>query len=645
MKKKVILLLLMVASASAQAPEITPNENLVADGLPKIPAALAAEVAPYNQGRSAEFLSWHPIRRELLIATFFGDTPQVHLVRFPGGARTQLTFLDSRPTRGVSYQPTKGDYFIFSKDNGGDENSQNYRYDVDTRKITLLTDGKSKNSRGSWSHAGDRIAYTSTRRTGKDTDLYVEDPLNPQSDRMVAQFEGGGWQVLDWRPDDREILLKEMISINESYLWTLSLSDGKKKLITPKGGATKIYYGDAKFRKDGSGIYVVSDRDSEFNRLGFLNLNTNDYTLITRQFDWDVTEFDVSPDGRSLAVVTNEAGFTVLHVLDAVSGKESQLTGATSALTGVISIGWQKNGFELAFSQDSAKRNTDVYSLNIKTGNIERWTYSESAIDMSQFVEPQLIKWKSFDDRELTGFLYRPHARFTGKRPVIIDIHGGPEGQFQPYPLGRLNYYMNELGVALLFPNIRGSSGYGKAFLKLDDGLLRESAYKDIGALLDWIKSNRDLDADRIMVTGVSYGGYMTLITATRYSDRIRCAVDIVGPSNLATFLERTADYRRDLRRVEYGDERDPKIRAFLEETAPLNNASKIQKPLFVIQGKNDPRTPLAESEQIVQAVRKNNVPVWYLLGKNEGHGFYNKANSDYQFYATIEFVKRYLLQ
>ena len=644
MKKKVILLLLLVASVSGQTPEIVPNQDLVADGIPKIPASLAAELAPYTEGRAAEFLSWHPIRRELLIATFFGSVPQVHLVSFPGGARSQLTFLDSRPTKGVSYQPTKGDYFIFSKDNGGDENFQNYRFDLDSRKITLLTDGKSQNSRGVWSHAGDRIAYTSTRRTGKDTDLYIEDPSDPRSDRMAAQLEGGGWRVLDWGPDDREVLLKETVSINESYLWRLSLADGKKSLITPKGGTAKVSYGGAKFRNDGAGIYVVSDRDSEFNRLLFFNFKTNDYTPLTGQFNWDVTEFDLSTDGRSLAVVINEGGFTILHVLDAMTGKESHCTSA-QVLTGVIGIGWHKNSVDLGFSQDSAKKNTDAYSLNIKTGKIERWTSSETAIDMSQFVEPQLVKWKSVDDREITGFLYHPPARFTGKRPVIIDIHGGPEDQFQPYPLGNLNYYLNELGVALLFPNIRGSSGYGKSFLKLDDGLLRENAYKDIGSLLDWIKSDSHLDADRIMVTGASYGGHVSLIAATRYSDRIRCAVDVVGPSNLATFLERTADYRRDLRRVEYGDERDPKTRAFFEETAPLNNASKILKPLFVVQGKNDPRTALAESDQIVQAVRKNNVPVWYLVGKNEGHMFTHKANRDFQFYAEIEFVRKYLLQ
>src|SRR5262249_10455723 len=196
----------------------------------------------------------------------------------------------------------------------------------------------------------------------------------------------------------------------------------------------------------------------------------------------------------------------------------------------------------------------------------------------------------------------------------------------------------------VLLPKIRCSSGFGKSFLKLDNGVLRENAYKDIGALLDWIRTQPNLDADRVMVTGASYGGHMTLVTATRYPERIRCAVDIVGPSHLVTFLEHTAPYRRDLRRVEYGDERDAETRSFLERTAPLNNASKITKPLFVVQGQNDPIVPPSEADQMIRAVRKNGVPVWYLMAKDEGHGFFKRPNSDYQFYATVLFVKAYLL-
>ncbi|HEX5732135.1 MAG TPA: prolyl oligopeptidase family serine peptidase [Blastocatellia bacterium] len=644
MRLRFLIFLFLITPAFAQTGEIVPGDNLVVEGIPKIPASLAEDVSRYTKGRAAELLSWHPVKREMLIVTFFGNTPQVHQVKSPGAARTQLTFYEDRVGRGVSYQPRRGGYFVFSKDTGGDQNYQNYRYDFSNGAITLLTDGKSKNSPGVWSHGGDRQVYGSTRRTGKDVDLYVIDPSNPLSNRMLAQLEGGGWSALDWSPDDRKILAVEQISINESYLWLFDVASGEKTLLTPKGGTEKVSYSSGRFTKDGSGVYVITDKDSEFRRLAVVDLATRRHRFLTSHIMWDVNEFEPSPDGKTFALVTNEDGITTLHLLDAITGKEKPLPGFPAGY--VLGLHWHENSRDLGFSLDSARTTTDAYSLDIKTGKVERWTFSETGgLDTQAFVDPEVIRWKGYDGRTISGVLYRPPARFQGKRPVIIDIHGGPEGQFQPYFLGPQNYYLNELGVVLLFPNIRGSSGYGKSFLKLDNGVLREDAYKDIGALLDWIKAQPGLDADRIMVTGVSYGGHMALVTATRYPERIRCAIDIVGPSSLVTFLENTAAYRRDLRRVEYGDERDPETRAFLERTAPLKNASRITKPLFVIQGKNDPIVPPSESEQMIQAVRKNGVPVWYLMAKDEGHGFFKKSNSDYKFYATVLFIREYLLK
>jgi dipeptidyl aminopeptidase/acylaminoacyl peptidase len=634
--------LLLARSAFAQGDYVAPADSLVAEGIPKIPAALAGDVGRYAKGRDANFLSWHPTKRQMLVATYFGNTPQIHHVKSPGAARTQLTFFDDRPTRGVSYPPTGGDFFIFNKDVGGDQNYQMYRYDDATSAITLLTDGKSKNSPGVWSKAGHRIAYMSTRRNGKDTDLYVVDAVKPESTRMVAQLEGGGWSALDWSPDDRRILVREMISENESYLWLFDVAGGQRTLLTPKGKAEKTAHADARFRRDGTGVYVVTDRESEFRRLAFLEFASGKYTFLSGHINWDVFEFEPSPDGTMVAYVTNENGWLVLHLLDARTGQEKPLTNVPQ---GVFSLRWHPNSKELGFNLDSARTPSDAHSLDVATGRLERWTFSETGgLDTREFMEPELVRWKSFDDRTLSGFLYRPPARFTGRRPVIVDIHGGPEDQFQPYFLGPQNYYLNELGVALLFPNIRGSSGYGKTFLTLDDGARREDAYRDIGALLDWIRTQPTLDADRVMVTGVSYGGHMALVTAARYPDRIRCAVDVVGPSNLVTFLEHTAAYRRDLRRVEYGDERNAATRSFLERIAPLNNASKITRPLFIVQGKNDPVVPPSESEQMVRVLRKNEVPVWYLLAKDEGHGFFKKPNREYQSYATALFVKKYLL-
>ena len=643
---KVMLALPFAASltvAVAQNDMVSPADNLVVEGIPKIPVAMAEEINRYTEFRYAGLSNWHPTKREMLINTRFADTSQIHLVKFPGGARTQLTFFKDS-AGGASYQPTRGDYFVFSKGSGGNENYQKYRYDFTTGTITLLTDGKSRNTGGVWSNTGDRYAYESTRRNGEDLDIWMLNPADPKSDRMLAQLKGGGWGVYEFSPDEKQLLVGEYISANESYLWLMDAVTGNKTPITPKGEAEKVLYGAAQFSKDGKGIYVTTDRDSEFQRLAYIDLATKKHTYLTPSINWDVEYFALSWDGKTIAFVTNEDGLSVLHLFDTARRKELP---APKLPAGVIgSLEWHRNNRDLGFGLESARATYDTYSLDVRTGKIERWTESETGgINTQTFSLPEVVRWKTFDDKMISGLYYKPPSKFSGKRPVIIDIHGGPEGQSRPWFQAENNYFVNELGIAVIQPNVRGSTGYGKTFVKLDDGFLREGSYRDISSLLDWIKTRPDLDAERIMVTGGSYGGHMTLAIATFYAARIRCALDVVGPSNLVTFLENTSAYRRDLRRVEYGDERDPKMREFLNRIAPLNNADKIVKPLFVVQGGNDPRVPLSESQQITRTVRKNGTAVWYLMAKDEGHGFAKKQNRDFQLYATVLFMKEYLLK
>lgn len=628
---------------SMHAGDVTPADNLIVDGIPPIPAAIVEGVGRYTEFRSAALSSWHPTRVEMLISTRFGDVPQIHLVKFPGGARTQLTFFTER-VAGASFQPTHGRYFVFRKDVGGGEWFQNYRYDMATGQTTLLTDGKSRNTLGVWSHKGDRIAYGSTRRNGKDMDFYLINPEEPTSNTLLAQLDKGeAWNVLDWSPDDRKILAEEFVSVNESYLWVFDVQTGEKTLLTPKE-AEPIAYDGGVFSRDGKGIFTLTDRDNEFMRLAYLDIATRKWKFFTSRIAWDVSSFDLSPDGKRIVFVTNEDGMSVLHLLNVATGKKEKLPRLPVGVIG--GVGWHKNGRHIGFTMSSARSSTDVFSIDTKTGKLERWTFSESGgLNVENFPEPELIRWKSFDGRMISGFMYRPPASFTGKRPVVVSIHGGPESQFRPAFLGRTNYYITELGVAFIFPNVRGSSGYGKTFLKLDNGMKREDSYKDIGALLEWIKHQPDLDGDRIMVTGGSYGGHMSFAIATFYSDQIRCALPVVGMSNLVTFLERTEAYRRDLRRVEYGDERDSTMRAYLLKIAPLNNASRITRPMMIVQGMNDPRVPASEAEQMVATLKNNSVPVWFLMAKDEGHGFAKKKNQDYQFYATVLFMKEYLLK
>jgi dipeptidyl aminopeptidase/acylaminoacyl peptidase len=456
-------------------------------------------------------------------------------------------------------------------------------------------------------------------------------------------LSGGGWRPEDWSPDDKKILLLEELSINESYLWLLDTATGQKSELTPRHGAEKVSYGEARFSKDGKGIYVTTDKDSEFHRLAYIDLETKQPTYLTTPIHWDVESFDLARDGKLLAFVTDEEGLSVVHVRDTTNGKEMPLPHIPAGVVG--GLRWHRNGHDLGFSLNNSRSPGDCYSIDVANEKLERWTNSESTVKTESFPAAELIHWKSFDGKMISGFLYKPPAKFSGKRPVLVIIHGGPEGQSVPTFLGRNDYLLNELGIALLYPNVRGSTGYGKTFSLLDNGIKRGDAYKDINALFDWIAAQGELDSDRIAVTGGSYGGHMTLAVSTFYSDRIRCSVDVVGMSNLVTFLEHTEPYRRDLRRVEYGDERDSQMRAYLEKIAPMNNIEKIKKPMLVIAGKNDPRVPVSESQQIAEALKQAGTPVWLMIANDEGHGYRKKPNQDFQFYATVEFLEEYLLK
>lgn len=628
---------------------VEPGANLVIQGVPAIPVELAESVKKFTESIPVFGGTWHPVKREMLAGKRAGNVTQVHLLTTPLGAPKQLTDFPD-PVGGGSWEPNKGSYFIFFKATGGNEVSQLHRYDADTGKITRLTmDDKKRIGGGPWSTAGDRYIYssvatgaTSASETFK-TEFYTIDPAKPESAKLLVAFDGVGWGVSDWSPDDKKLVVAQYISANESYLYLYDIATGEKTLLTPKEGDEKVSWGGATFSKDGKGIYTTSDKGSEFGRLVYMDLATKKITPLTADINWDVDGYNLSEDGKWLAFVTNENGFYKPHVLDTATNKEIKLPKLPAGQIG--GLRWHKATNELGFNVSSYSSIADAYSVDLKTGKITHWAKTElNGFDTTGLREPELIQWKSFDNKMISGFVYKPPSKFSGKRPVIVNIHGGPEGQSTPGPLGRSAYYVNELGVAMIFPNVRGSSGFGKTFLQLDNGFKREDSVKDIGALLDWIATQPDLDKDRIMITGGSYGGYMTLAVATHYNDKIRCSLDVVGVSNFVTFLKNTETYRRDLRRVEYGDERDPKMAEFLNSIAPANNAHKIKKPIFVVQGKNDPRVPYTEADQIVAAIRKNNTPVWYLTANDEGHGFGKKNNQDYQFYSSIMFVKEFLL-
>lgn len=651
--------LLVLTGATLPLPAATPEEDafpvpdsIIATGVPPIPMAGTEGLAPYENIRIANFVDWHPTERRVLIRTRFGETNQLHEVAMPLGARTQKTFMREQVMDGA-YRPNDPLQIVFQLNEGGAENFQLFLLDTRTGRYRRFTDGKHRHTDPRWSNSGKLLAFGGNARNGRDLDLYVADPSVPGSERRVAELSGD-WTAVDWSPDDKRILMREYVSINESYLHWVDVATGQIHAITPRQaqGAPTVAYLGGQWSPDGRSVYALSDLDSEFMRLVRIDLDGGGHTVLSGEIPWDVEELELSDDGKILAFLVNEDGISRLRIVNAGTGQALPSPEVPEGVAG--NLLFRPGSHEIAFSLSWARSPNDVYSYDVDAKRLERWTASEAGgIPAERFVVPQLVRYPTFDTaspgggakRTIPAFIYRPAAdRFPGKRPVVINIHGGPEAQSRPIFQGSYNFIPDELGVVLIVPNVRGSAGYGKTYLKLDNGMLREDSVKDIGALLDWIATQPDMDASRVMVAGGSYGGYMVLASMSLYGDRLCCAWDSVGISNFVTFLQNTQEYRRDLRRAEYGDERDPKMRAFLESIAPLNRAERIKGPLMVSQGANDPRVPLSESDQIVAKVRANGVPVWYLVGKDEGHGFQKKSNTDYQRAVLFEFIRQNLL-
>jgi len=630
-------------SHAQEVKTIVPGSNLIIDGIPNIPQTVATNVKKYSESRSASFSGWHPVKNEMIISTRFSNTSQLHYVKMPMGDRKQITFFEE-PVSSAFFEPITGKYFIYSKDIGGNEFAQLFRYDIVDGASTLISDGgRSQNGGVNWNNKKDLIAYTSTKRNGGDRDIYQMNPLDPKSDKLLFELKGGGWSISDWSNDDKKLLIREGISANESHLWIGDIFTGKLEELTDRKEVGVVYNG-GEFTNDGKGIWLITDKDNEFMRLAYMDVNSKKITYYTSDIKWDVEGATISEDGKHLVFAVNEAGVSVMYHFLTDTRTYKKIANIPVGVVGGYGFHQTTNKFAVAVS--SAKTASDIYVVDLTSGKVDRWTESEiGGLVESELNSPSLIKWISFDKKEISGFYYKAAAKFEGKRPVIINIHGGPEGQSRPGFFGSSNYYTNELGVAIIYPNVRGSSGYGKTFLKLDNGMKREESVQDIGALIEWIAKQPELDASRIMVMGGSYGGYMSLAVSTNYADKIKCAIDVVGISNFNTFLKNTETYRRDLRRVEYGDERVPEMAAFLEKISPLNNADKIKKPLFIIQGGNDPRVPRTEATQMKEKVKSNGGVVWYLEASDEGHGFKKKNNTDFQLYCMITFVKQYLLE
>jgi dipeptidyl aminopeptidase/acylaminoacyl peptidase len=622
------------STAQPATAQIAKPAAITADGVPALPVSLAEALRPYSESRSAGPVAWDPVDKSLVITTRFANVNQLHKVAGPMMDRRQITFEADR-TGDAHYSPS-GDVLVVQKDVGGGEFYQ--LYTLKDGQLTLLTDGKSRNGFGAFTRDGTLVGYTSTKRTGADNDIYVMDPRNPASARLVAQVKGGGWSLLDFSPDNRRALVTNDVSVQKSDLYDLDLATGK---MTPLGDLkASVAYGGAQYAPDGT-LWVLSDEGSDFQRLG--TLSRGKFTAVAPEAKWDVDTFEIAHDGSFIAYTVNEGGVSRLKLLDPRTRQVRTAEVPTGVIGGLEVAPWGP----VAFSLSGPRVAGDAFVLDPATMKVTQWTASETGgLDPTKNVDAELVTLKSFDGESVSGFLFRPDpAKFPGERPLIVDIHGGPEGQTQPSYRGSANHYLNTLGVALFYPNVRGSTGYGKRFVSLDNGpFKREDSVKDIGAFLDTLGKDPAIDASRIGVQGGSYGGYMCYASAIRYGSRLKGANCIVAISNFVTFLENTQSYRRDLRRVEYGDERDAKQKTKLIEISPMTRVSELKIPLMVVTGGNDPRVPASEADQMVKAVRANGGTAWHILAADEGHGYAKKENRDYQAAATLYFWETNLL-
>ncbi|HJY41176.1 MAG TPA: S9 family peptidase [Steroidobacteraceae bacterium] len=633
-----IALSLFTAGAVAQTIATRQVGTATLQDVPEIPAEVTAAVQRYQNYRAASFQDWLS-DGSILIATRFGSTQQIHRVTAPGADRTQITF-QSEPVAGATTIPGT-QRFVFARDTGGDEWFQIYSAGI-TGEPQQLTEAGTRNQSIAFSPDGQMIAWARATKGSAEYAIYVADPSDPRTVKSVYR-EAGSVGPSDVSADRTQVLFTRDISNRESKLFVLDLASGKTKEIAPKAG--KVRYADARFARDGRSVYVISDRNSDFGRLVQIDIASGKDMVLTPDLKWDVDTFTISDDDRLLAYSVNEDGFSKVVVRDLVTRRallQPELP------RGVLqSMAFSPDKSKLAFDLSTATSAGDVWTWDVAGAQLSRWTNSElGGLDPSKLAEPQLVRFNSFDGQSISALVYRPAGIAPDfKTPVIMDIHGGPEGQTRPSWNVGAQYFAGMLGATVILPNVRGSTGYGRRYADLDNAEKREDSVKDIGALLDWIAAQPNLDKNRVAVYGQSYGGYMSLAVSTHYANRLVGSVERYGISDFASFLKNTEAYRRDNRRAEYGDERSPKMQAVFKRIAPLANVAKITKPMLVMQGANDPRVPKSESDQVVAGIRANGVETWYVIFADEGHGFLKKPNNDLRREVETVFLRKLFKQ
>ena len=633
----------------AQEKVVATPPSITTEGIPPIPQSVADGLARYAQFRQAPLLAWHPAKRQILITTRLASVPQLYSVDGPLRYRRQLTWFD----RGLpdwasaTFDPADPNTILFQYDPAPGDLRALYRHDLASGETALLSASRTRYPHV-FARQGKWVAFDSAERNGRDRELYVMLASDPATKRRIIEAEGA-WSPQDWSPDGSTILVNEVVGNAETYLWRVDVKSGERKPVTPRDGEKAAWF-NARFSSDGRRVYAVSDRQGGDFRIWRCDVGkcvwgavTPENVRIDMPAAFGTGGFEISPDGTAIAAVVDRGLTTELQLIDLSTLKARTLP---VPMAGTITqLRWRPGSREIGFTLSSVKAQGDVYSIDASLGTVVRWTSSEASFNPDVLPAPEFVEWKSFDGTTISGVLYRPSSRFTGPHPVLVNIHGGPDDKERARWLGRSNYFLNETGVAIIYPNVRGSSGFGRAFQQMDDGRAREAPIKDIGALLDWIASRPDLDRGRVMLTGASYGGWLALEAGVHHNDRIRGVIAGAAITDIVTYLENTEATRQSNRRLEFGDERDPQTREFLKSLSPLARAADLKKPTFILHPAKDNRVPIAQARELRDALKKNNVTVWYAEFTDADHNFPNtNANNDWMLASWIVFVQTFLL-
>ena len=595
---------------------------------------------------TTKFQAWVPYGRQMIIST--GTNQKIHRLQAPGASPEIQEGVPDRASYILFPRDSSHHFLVYTLDEGGSELYRLYGYDQNTRTTITLTQEPARSYLCCFDPPGERIAYSSTRRNGKDFDLYLMNPSDPTTEELVYQADGGFFPF-SWSPDGRYLAVTQTLSHSFERLYLFDVENRVMRRLFSEWGDS-VSFTAPRWSSGGQSLFFASDYGTQFEQLRRYDLTTGHTALLSKSIPWDVTDLDLTPDGTRVVFQVNENGLPALYLLNL---SDTTMDRVNNAPPGYLGRPWQsiyvhpwRN--EIAINVQSASGMSSIYSYQVDTKQWTRWTQFDQP--ETTLPEVELIQYPTFDSvqgapRLIPAFLFRTDSTYAGPRPVIISIHGGPAMQASP-TLDPMVHLMRQYGVIIIAPNVRGSSGYGKDYLLLDNERRREDAVWDIGTLLDWIARQPEMDADRIALVGGSYGGYMVLASLIHYSDRLRCGCDLFGISNFTAFLEASQEHHLAYaQRAEFGDERDPAMRAFLDSISPLNHANRINVPLLIFQGANDIRVKPEESRQMVARIQEQGGTVHYIEAADEGHGITRPLNLLYLGAAGMDLLEDCLLK